>query len=1330
MSAANTEAAWEHANFVPCDLVETMHLNLSWTTMMIPINFRGIHFRGVTAMSTEALLALFGGQFYHVCSRQLYDQTQPRDLLQCVRHIESAIIRELARLCTTRRLKLGGQILGDHALSLGPEPHLGVPGLVELSVTKRVSDEHLSHHDCFANEKRWLERLSHTGLVAAPLAFDNTRRVIVTAYAGAPLQPTNAPDDLAAQLERILAVLAAHNCRHNNIIPEHLLVLDGVVRLINFSWAHELDRPIPAASWHGAQVPDLGKPSLGLRCGSMFDDRCAVENVINRIAPVWRPDSAETHLVVDWAKYYTEDFLEIACRRVGLEIIRVVAMSSIPDATRYATMSAFLRNASLEASDPRGAVPFTIYILRDVNPAYEVRPMTKGGRRVNAKVFDLKHQLQNTGGVAQLMLHSTESIQETKDSLAALGLLEQYAEKRFDDMTAALRALDTVPGFRYVLLRHSENVDVDLLVSDYFKAKTALDGSSADKPGERYDDGGHGVVNLVIIADSRVAFALHTAGDGYFDERWQGDVLAERVFNPSTASFLPSETHLAPLLLYDILVRQKRHADVPKEDAADWLRRQNGLDFASFDDAWAALDAFMVRHDYRYVHNAQDVSIRRMTLSLESEADKERVDGSVLPCDFSGSVIIRVSWRVFYIPKTDVRTFGTSHVELNATLLDFAYNLCNSHETEHALDAFTCASEVKDAALAVIARQCDVNASCKGLLLCGLAGGVTNQEIMVENCVELAVLLNRALVTPRPKVVARDTFAHLDDDDADFSRLWDFGAFEKYTRMRGVRLVDAASLSEAESRPTLRADLQRYHGGSERLWKFTRLLANGSVVETVSAEPPKTMLATKDLLLSQLYDAGPVVLAAEPFQTIVHQLPSGHYCCSAAESIIARADDIRESLPASYDHNAQDVLIRRMTLSLESEADKERVDGSVLPCDFSGSVIIRVSWRVFYIPKTDVRTFGTSHVELNATLLDFAYNLCNSHETEHALDAFTCASEVKDAALAVIARQCDVNASCKGLLLCGLAGGVTNQEIMVENCVELAVLLNRALVTPRPKVVARDTFAHLDDDDADFSRLWDFGAFEKYTRMRGVRLVDAASLSEAESRPTLRADLQRYHGGSERLWKFTRLLANGSVVETVSAEPPKTMLATKDLLLSQLYDAGPVVLAAEPFQTIVHQLPSGHYCCSAAESIIARADDIRESLPASYDCLHARIEEDWYDHSVVQLVEALSRADPPVPEGRTLYIATGASEGLLAPLASRFDIRMRPPHDKQEERGAFMSYAGALVDRLVCAHAERFFGNCVSTFSLRIYQLRQKRETFWTQILLSRSPNDHGCLLK
>jgi hypothetical protein len=94
------------------------------------------------------------------------------------------------------------------------------------------------------------------------------------------------------------------------------------------------------------------------------------------------------------------------------------------------------------------------------------------------------------------MLHGTDNIQETKDYLAALGLLEHYVPKRFNDVASALRSLDAVPGLRYVVLERARggeyvgsftttppSIDVKLLVSDYFKAKTALDGSSAGEPG-------------------------------------------------------------------------------------------------------------------------------------------------------------------------------------------------------------------------------------------------------------------------------------------------------------------------------------------------------------------------------------------------------------------------------------------------------------------------------------------------------------------------------------------------------------------------------------------------------------------------------------------------------------------------------------------------------------------------------------------------------------------------------------------------------------------------------------------------------------------------------
>ena len=111
---------------------------------------------------------------------------------------------------------------------------------------------------------------------------------------------------------------------------------------------------------------------------------------------------------------------------------------------------------------------------------------------------------------------------------------------------------------------------------------------------------------------------------------------------------------------------------------------------------------------------------------------------------------------------------------------------------------------------------------------------------------------------------------------------------------------------------------------------------------------------------------------------------------------------------------------------------------------------------------------------------------------------------------------------------------------------------------------------------------------------------------------------------------------------------------------------------------------------------------------------------------MAQYVEALSGVDPPVPEGHPLYTATGASDGLLALLASRFGIRRQPHY---YARGAFMSYSGALVGQLVCAHAERFFGNRYSSFSRKICELRHKRGTFWTGALPQRGASEHGLVI-
>lgn len=50
------------------------------------------------------------------------------------------------------------------------------------------------------------------------------------------------------QCIRILWLLQAKNCNHNDVRPENLLVLDGKIQLIDFQWATHRGEEIPE-SW-------------------------------------------------------------------------------------------------------------------------------------------------------------------------------------------------------------------------------------------------------------------------------------------------------------------------------------------------------------------------------------------------------------------------------------------------------------------------------------------------------------------------------------------------------------------------------------------------------------------------------------------------------------------------------------------------------------------------------------------------------------------------------------------------------------------------------------------------------------------------------------------------------------------------------------------------------------------------------------------------------------------------------------------------------------------------------------------------------------------------
>merc|ERR1712046_70699 len=80
-----------------------------------------------------------------------------------------------------------------------------------------------------------------------------------------------------------------------------------------------------------------------------------------------------------------------------------------------------------------------------------------------------------------------------------------------------------------------------------------------------------------------------------------------------------------------------------------------------------------------------------------------------------------------------------------------------------------------------------------------------------------------------------------------------------------------------------------------------------------------------------------------------------------------------------------------------------------------------------------------------------------------------------------------------------------------------------------------------------------------------------------------------------------------------------------------------------------------------------------------------------------------------VERGSTLFVATGVPAEELRALTAAFDVRHGPSYVNLPSgmRHEFMDYASAMVQKMVCVDATRFFGHRQSSFSDDIYQQRQ-----------------------
>ena len=331
--------------------------------------------------------------------------------------------------------------------------------------------------------------------------------------------------------------------------------------------------------------------------------------------------SGELHLVVLWeaARVCEDRILADISRHV--EIVAKVELAWPGDATEcFGRFYGAKLQAAAGKTAQCGGGPFLLVVVRDAKPRYGWRETSRGSELVNLRMFAMKSRYRAwTGGGHKV--HTTNSPDETRRDVLLLtgrtaGEWASGAPSRPYDVLPgrsgwkSLRELFACLGevMPYVVLRNSEMLpdafdasvhgDIDLLVRDADECAGVLGARKVFAEPWR-------VHYEVSVAGRPVLFDFRHVGDGYYDERWEREMLSAGVVSDGVRRPSPEDAFYA--LVYHALF-QKR--EIAKDYAAKSLAlaRAAGISGETFDDWIVRLDSFLSSRGYA-VTRPSDASV-------------------------------------------------------------------------------------------------------------------------------------------------------------------------------------------------------------------------------------------------------------------------------------------------------------------------------------------------------------------------------------------------------------------------------------------------------------------------------------------------------------------------------------------------------------------------------------------------------------------------------------------------------------------------------------------------------------------------------------------------
>lgn len=257
-----------------------------------------------------------------------------------------------------------------------------------------------------------------------------------------------------------------------------------------------------------------------------------------------------------------------------------------------------------------GTQPFTLVVVEDKNPIYELRKTTRGEiEKVNVHMFDSKKKYRSWTGINNSRVHCSNTVEETKHDLTLLlGLnpsdfmkIKDKIKDRIKKDLVGARGWKSMEQLFYVLnetceyvvMRNFEGLpesffvsghnDIDLLVDRFDNVLKICNGHLVYKNDYR-------VQVSCKVAKKKVQVDIRYLGDGYYDKGWEENILKNRIIFNNL--YIPDNDNYKYMLLYHALVHKK-------EIKSDYKKRLNEL-FGTGKWSQKVLDVYMGDNNYKY----------------------------------------------------------------------------------------------------------------------------------------------------------------------------------------------------------------------------------------------------------------------------------------------------------------------------------------------------------------------------------------------------------------------------------------------------------------------------------------------------------------------------------------------------------------------------------------------------------------------------------------------------------------------------------------------------------------------------------------------------------